>query len=72
MSSSAAWQLSFAISDEDTLPYLMESAAQCRIKATVRPEMSVLKSIIDMLMQAAEQVNASATELKKMLIGEEQ
>ena len=45
MSSSAAGQPFFDISDEDTLPYLMkkrQSAAECRIKATVRPEMSVL------------------------------
>ena len=50
----------------------MKSAAQCRIKATVRPEMSVPKSLIDMLMHAAEQMNASATELtKKTLMGEE-
>ena len=43
-----------------------------QVKATVRPEMSVPKSVIDMLMQAAEQMNASATELtKQMLIGEE-
>ena len=76
MSSSAAGLPFFDISDEDTLlfceTYLMESAAQCRIKATVGPEMSVPKSVIDMLMQAAEQMNASATELtKQMLIGEE-
>ena len=76
MSSSAAGLPFFDISDEDTLlfceTYLMESAAQCRIKATVGPEMSVPKSVIDMLMQGAEQMNASATELtKQMLIGEE-
>ena len=75
MSSSAAGQPSFDISDEDTLlfreTYRMESADQCRIKATVRPEMSVPKS--DRYVNAAaEQMNASATELrKKMLIGEE-
>jgi len=76
MSSSAAGLPFFDISDEDTLlfcqTYLMEGAAQCRIKATVGPEMSVPKSVIDMLMQGAEQMNASATELtKQMLIGEE-
>ena len=76
MSSSAAGLPFFDISDEDTLlfceTYLMESAAQCRIKATVGPEMSVPKSVIDMLMQGAEQMNASATELtKQMFIGEE-
>ena len=76
MSSSAAGLPVFDISDEDTLlfceTYLMESAAQCRIKATVGPEMSVPKSVIDMLMQGAEQMNASATELtKQMMIGEE-
>ena len=76
MSSSAAGLPFFDISDEDTLlfreTYLMESEAQCRIKATVGPEMSVPNSVIDMLMQAAEQMNASATELtKQMLIGEE-
>ena len=48
MSSSAAGQPFFDMSDDDTLPYLMESAARCRIKATVRPEMSVPESIIDM------------------------
>lgn len=76
MSSSAAGLPFFDISDEDTLlfreTYLMESEAQCRIKATVGPEMSVPNSVIDMLMQAAEQMNASATELaKQRLIGEE-
>ena len=76
MSSSAAGLPFFDISDEDTLlfceTYLMESEAQCRIKATVGPEMYVPNSVIDMLMQAAEQMNASATELtKQMLIGEE-
>ena len=78
MSSSAASQPFFDISDwdEDTLlfreTYLIKSAVQCRTKATVRPEMSFPKSVIDMLKQAAEQLNASATELtKKMLVGEE-
>ena len=78
MSSSAASQPFFDISDwdEDTLlfreTYLIKSAVQCRTKATVRPEMSFPKSVIDMSMQAAEQLNASATELtKKMLVGEE-
>ena len=78
MSSSAAGLPFFDISDEDTLlfreTYLMESEAQCRIKATVGPEMSVPKSVIDMLMQGAEQMNASATELTKQMltrIGEE-
>ena len=78
MSSSAAGLPFFDISDKDTLlfceTYLMESAAQCRIKATVGPEMSVPKSVIDMLIQGAEQMNASATELTKQMltrIGEE-
>lgn len=52
MSSSAAGLPFFDISDEDTLlfreTYLMESEAQCRIKATVGPEMSVPNSVIDM------------------------
>ena len=74
MSSSAACQSFYIKSDEDTLPYLMESAGlnQFRIKPTVRPAMSVPNSMIDMSMQAAELMNASATEwTKKILIGEE-
>ena len=38
----------------------------------VRPEMSVPKSVIDMLMQAAEQMNASETELTKKTLKREE